>query len=386
MEPFNVEELLATARQRTGLSDFGPDDFREGLTALVGSLNAQGKLSDQGRRHAHERLLRLLMNRLWFARDMAEHPEIAEEDISSPIIIATMPRTGSTKLQRLLSASEDFQTLLLWKLHMYARIPGLEDGGRARRIQETRDYEKWMYATSPDIIASHPLFTDEPDEDHLLSESTFRNVYLDTLFNVPEYGQWRTQANMGPTDDYFLMQLKYLQWQAKLGKRVPWLLKSPNYFGQERHLSTLFKKPRFIAMHRDPAKCIPSSANIIQSMHKLYSDHETTVTSIGAWLSQMFANLAEQHMEWRDDNPDVQVLDLSFREINEDGIGTARKVYEFIGMPLSTSAENAMRKWELNNPREKHGKNVYSAEAIGTSDQDIHQTFSSYLKRFARFV
>jgi hypothetical protein len=82
-----------------------------------------------------ERVLRLLVNRLWFAKDMAEHPEISDEKIRAPAIIVSLPRSGSTKLHRMLSHSGDFQTLPLWRAHMFARIPGLEDGGTERRIQ-----------------------------------------------------------------------------------------------------------------------------------------------------------------------------------------------------------------------------------------------------------
>ena len=123
-----------------------------------------------------------MRNRLWFAKDLAEHPQIINEDAGSPIIIASLPRTGSTKLDRMLGALGDFHTLTLWKANMFARIPGLPDGGRTRRIAETREFEHWMYATSPEILQGHPMFTDEPDEDHLLTEYTFRSSYCGGLF------------------------------------------------------------------------------------------------------------------------------------------------------------------------------------------------------------
>ena len=55
MKKFDVDDLLKTARERTGLSDFGPEDFREGLNVLVDSLNAQGKTPDRVWHQVRER-------------------------------------------------------------------------------------------------------------------------------------------------------------------------------------------------------------------------------------------------------------------------------------------------------------------------------------------
>ncbi len=328
MKPFSVDELLNTAKGETGLSDFGPADFMEGFIAFIDSINAQGEISDARRQKFEERMSRLLMNRLWFAKDLCDHPEIADEDVSSPVVIVSLPRTGSTKLHRMLSASGDFQSLLMWKAHMFARIPGLEDGGKARRIQDTRDYEKWMYEVSPESITGHPMFTEEAEEDQLLGEFTFRDSYCCGVFNVPSYTQWLMQADMQTSFDYFVKQIKYLQWQDPAPKRLPWLLKSPIHLGEEAHLSKVFSNPRFIMTHRDPVKCMPSIANPVRYMQKMYSDFDIA-PSLGAAMTELFGYKALQHVKWRDLNPDVQILNLSMREITNDGIATAQKVYDF---------------------------------------------------------
>ena len=41
-------ELIDTARERTGLDDFGPDSFTEPLDILVGSLRTEARLNDTG--------------------------------------------------------------------------------------------------------------------------------------------------------------------------------------------------------------------------------------------------------------------------------------------------------------------------------------------------
>jgi hypothetical protein len=146
MRELEADELLQTARSRTGLSDFGPDDFLEGFRILVASINTEAHIRDSGWPEVRTRLLRMLINRLWFAKDVQDHPEILDTDLGSPCIIASLPRTGSTKLQRMLGASGGFQTPTFWMTLMFSRIPGVADGGVAQRIRETREFEKWTRA------------------------------------------------------------------------------------------------------------------------------------------------------------------------------------------------------------------------------------------------
>ena len=381
MKPFDAQELLTTARKTTGLADFGPPDFMPGLSAFVDALNAQGEIADRRWNALHQRIQRLLTNRLWFAKDLAEHPEIVDERVDEPVIVVSLPRTGSTKLHRMLGATNDFQTVKFWQVHLPSRIPEFEDGGRAIRIQQTREYEKWLYEVSPETITGHPVFTDEPEEDQLLNEFTFRTTYLAGAFNVPDYTQWLMQADMNPTYDYFRAQIKYHQWQNKLAAARPWLLKTPNHLGNEAHMTRVFKNPRFVLTHRDPVTAMASVANLVGHSHKMYSDVDSSI-GIGSLLIQMFGFMASEQLKWRDANPDVAILDLSFREITENGPDAARKVYDLLDMPLPDESKRAMRDWETNNERDKHGRNVYATESTGNSRDDIRRAFAPYIERY----
>jgi hypothetical protein len=284
----------------------------------------------------------------------------------------------------MLSHSGDFQTLPLWRAHMFARIPGLEDGGTERRIRETRDYERWMYEASPDLATGHPMFTEEAEEDQLLSEFTFRDFYCSNVFNVPDYAAWLATADATPRYSYLRKQIQYLQWQQQQ-RSAPWLLKNVLNMGSESELTGIFEAPRFIFTHRDPVKCMPSIANPVRYMRKLYSDHDTS-SGLGPALTGIFSHMALEHIKWRDRHPEVEVLDLSMREITVDGVGTAQKVYDFLGMPLSAAAKSAIQNWEKRNPIEQHGKNVYSAEGVGTTEDDIRHAFAPYIERFSAFL
>ena len=53
-----VDELLASARDKTGLTDFGDEWFTEPLSVLVSALNEEARLSELARRvrQQHERI------------------------------------------------------------------------------------------------------------------------------------------------------------------------------------------------------------------------------------------------------------------------------------------------------------------------------------------
>src|SRR5262245_55826720 len=97
-----VDQLLATASERTALDDFGADSFREGLERLVRSLQTEATLNDLGAMVLPEILLKHLTQRLQIEDWYRRHPEIDDETIVAPLIGLGLPRTGSTALSNLL--------------------------------------------------------------------------------------------------------------------------------------------------------------------------------------------------------------------------------------------------------------------------------------------
>ena len=381
---FDSQELLAAARAETGLSDFGPEDFREGLDVLVCALNTEVDVPTDRAIPLRENILRLLKNRLWFQKDLDDHPEILDEEIHSPIIITSLPRTGSTKLQRLLAASGDFQALHYWKAHMFARRPGLPEGGKAERIAETRAYEKWVYEVSPNMITGHPIFTDEPEEEFHLMNCSFRTISM-SIYGSDTHNQWLATSDPAPGYDYLKKQLQYLQWQFPAERAKPWLLKTPVHFGMEHHLERIFDNPRFIVTHRDPAAVVPSVANITQNWTVVYAK-PVSDESIRSSMTQMCASQVASHMHWRQASQDARILDLGFNEINASDLVVIKKVYDKLGLNWTETAEQAMWRWSSENPRNKHGKNKYSAQALGTTNEEIRAGFCDYIAKFGEFL
>src|SRR5262245_12099500 len=107
---FDESRVIERARARTGYSDFGSNDFRAPLRALLGSLARSKELSGFGRRSMRNYVIRALEKRLEIEHWLRRHPEILEQRIDRPVFIIGMPRTGSTHLHHLLAADPDVRT------------------------------------------------------------------------------------------------------------------------------------------------------------------------------------------------------------------------------------------------------------------------------------
>ena len=98
----DARSLLSQARTRTGLTDFGSEDFLAGLDVLTRALEEEAELTLMGRIMARDEILNALECRLRIEAAFREHPQIAEEVIEAPILIGGSGRSGTTILHELL--------------------------------------------------------------------------------------------------------------------------------------------------------------------------------------------------------------------------------------------------------------------------------------------
>src|SRR5215813_269887 len=113
--PLLAEELMALARRRTGLSDFGPEPFEEALTILLESYDREASLSLFGRFAARWDVLRFLTNLLRLREAEVGDPAIQVQPIGNPIFISGLPRSGTTFLHNLLAQDPDNLVPLCWE-------------------------------------------------------------------------------------------------------------------------------------------------------------------------------------------------------------------------------------------------------------------------------
>jgi hypothetical protein len=89
------------------------------------------------------------------------------------LIILGMPRTGSTKLQRLLCADPHVHSLRFWQMMNPAPFPGTQSYAEDPRIQVGQQILDALVQISPGYLQSHPTKVDDADEEAFLQLYNF---------------------------------------------------------------------------------------------------------------------------------------------------------------------------------------------------------------------
>jgi len=111
------ETLLAEARRRTRLEDFGDPPIEPPLSILVNSLELEADLHPLGRFFMRVHLRELRETRLRLTHAWSGKFESLEASvIERPIFITGMPRSGSTFLHELLAQDPDNRAPSVWEV------------------------------------------------------------------------------------------------------------------------------------------------------------------------------------------------------------------------------------------------------------------------------
>ena len=86
-----AQQLIDRATEATGLTDFGPDGWREGLDHLVAALTVDVPDDDAAAR-AEDILVDKLVTRLRIEAWYADHGDEAARPVEGPLVIMGLPR------------------------------------------------------------------------------------------------------------------------------------------------------------------------------------------------------------------------------------------------------------------------------------------------------
>lgn len=379
--PRTVQDLMAAASAETGLEDFGDRHFLTGLSRLVEALPREASLNAVGEQMVYGGILRLLGNRLRYVQDLKRHPEILQEQIVKPIIILGLPRTGTSKLQRVLSADPAVQRLDFWRTINPAPFPGEEPGNPRGRIEAAQLVEQTLATMFPGWMARHPMEALEPDEELHIMDGSFECVISWLFSRVPSYYAYISHCDPRPMYRHLHQQLQYLQWQDGGARGRPWIMKSPVHIGALPTLLETFPDAILVHCHRDLQKVIPSFASLIEEGRKIGSDRVDPV-EIGRDMCEYWATSLDRYLVDRDRLPPDRILDFQFEEIRNDVLAVIRKIYDRAGRVLSAEAIAAFRDYEARRPEHHFGSYEYSAERYGYVPEQIDRRFAAYRERF----
>ena len=373
-----MQAVLAAAREKAGLADFGAEQFVPPLRALLQSLDSEAQLCAVGRYGQYTRIVDLLVNRLQFRDWVKRFPQILDEPIAPPIVIVGLMRTGTTMLQRLMACDQRFYTPL-WYETRYP-VPASENDfkGPDSRIPPAKAEVAQMLAANPDLASMHPLDACAPDEEVMLLEQSFYSTLPESFAWLPGYARWLETHDNTPGYRYLYQLLQFLQWQKKRkGQRATrWLLKAPHHLHHLDLLLRVFPGATVIQTHRDPLQTIPSLCSLNFALASLGSDAVDKVAFARHW-SDKFARSMARAIAVRDQYPD-QFIDVRYKDIVSDPIGVVQQLYERLSLELDARAATAMERWLRDNKREDRQPHRYTPEQFGLTPEGLCEDFRAY--------
>jgi len=376
----DAERLLAAARRRTGLEDFGDPAFREPLRVLTLALEREAGLTPLGRFVARNLVRELLASRLRLEALLRAHPEILAEPVPAPIVILGLPRTGTTHLHNLLAQDPGLRSLPYWE--SLEPIPDAPDprhppapDPRIRRCEQALALVHWAMPLFP---LMHEMEAEARHEEIQLLALDFSTMLFEASYTLPSYRDWFRATDQTGAYAYLRRVLQALQWLR--GPRR-WLLKSPQHLAQLGPLLRVFPDARIVQTHRDPVRVTASMCTMAAyglRMSRARVDLEQT----GRYWAERIEGMLRASVEDRPRVPASQVMDVRFHEFMADDLATVESIYDFFGEPLTQPARAAIVAYQRAHARGRLGAIEYRLEDFGLDAAERRRALRFYQERF----
>ncbi|MDG2308056.1 MAG: sulfotransferase [Candidatus Binatia bacterium] len=377
---FTTDAVLRAASEQTGLEDFGDDQFRGPLDALLSSIEHEGNLTPFGRISYFTLLLTLAKNRLQIQDLLMRHPEIHDIEIQAPIVIAGLQRTGTTNLHSMLSADPNLRSLPYWESLEPVLGPGAmaEEGQPDPRIALTEVALSFQEQVIPHFNRMHEMTVDHAHEEIQILAIDFSTMLFESMATLPGFRDYYLSHDQQPHYEYMKTCLKALTW-LRGGKR--WVLKSPQHIEQIPAVLATFPDATVVFTHRDPVSVIASTATMLAYAARMHQSPVDT-EALGAYWVDRTERMLRSCMRDRDLVAPERSMDVLFHEYMKDDMAIVHQIYDLAGQPLPASSRAAMAAYTEAHPRGRFGRISYKLADFGLTADEVRERTRFYVDHF----
>lgn len=381
-EHMGVEGILSRASALTGgLTDFGEDTgFRERLGVVLQSLTEDEGLTRGGRITIIDHAIRVMANRLRIEDLVKRHPEILDIKIEKPLIIAGLPRSGTTHLVNWLARDERLRSLTLWESEEPVPSDPLPPPGQADP-RALRSAAFWGHFESmlPHMTAMHGMEASSIHEDNELLYMDLNCYSWEFQTRIP---RWIDHYFAHDRTQSYLYEKKVLQVLTWFRGPNRWILKSPQHMENLGPLKAAFPDATLVISHRDPVAVLRSLTTMLGYGDRIRRDPTDPQGLAKHWIARI-ERLLRACIDQRDLWGPDQSIDILFHEYMADQEGTMRRVYDLADLPLTPDAERALLGYLDENPRHAQGRILYDLEGVfGVDVAALRDHFAFYYKCF----
>lgn len=374
--------VIEQASQETGLSDFGEDGWQERLEVTLEGLREDAELSPMGKLSAFAQLSSFLKNRLLLVDLWKRHPECLEVELEPPVLIAGLPRSGTTHLHSLIGADPKFRALPWWEAlepvlaEREKPGPGEEDPRIARAAAGIAFRDMAM----PHFNAMHEMTVDHIHEEIHLLAIDFATVFMENLGIGlgPTYRDYYLAHDQAPHYRFLEKVLKTLSW-LRGGKR--WILKSPQHLEQLAVIAEVFPESTVAITHRDPVSTVASFSTMISYSSRLGAKQVDPVR-LGHYWADRIETFLQRCVDQRDALPPERSVDVLFHEYMGNEVDTVSKIYALAGVPFDDESRAAIARYQEDHPRGRFGRVRYDLADFDLDADALRERFRFYTDRF----
>lgn len=382
--PIDLSEagLLGAARQETGLDRFGDENFLPPLRRFLLALDTEANINAYGRMHARMNLMNSLKNRLWANACFEAHPEILEREIVAPVVIMGHPRSGTTRLQRLMATDQNWEHLSTWEGMNPAPRLRQADLGKADRREEIVQRFQMLHKFNGGADIAHPMNTDFPEEELIFLRHAFSGLQAFGSYAVPKYYQWFLEQDRSDAYEYMVKMLKLVSWSRGEPSGKTWLLKCPQHMLDPGLLMNVLPDAKLVTIFRDPVRATTSTMSLMWLNSVQATDLPCREAMKDIWID-CCEQMARRYIAGRENIPVGQLHDVLYDDMNSDWHSVMLRIYSFCGSDLTPAAEQAMSAWLADSEAEnRHSGHRYKAEDFGTSIEEISQRMMFYREKY----
>jgi hypothetical protein len=377
----SVDAVLSAAVQQTGFSDFGPTDFKERLAVQLQSADEDPWTNQLGKLTVFNEKVLNAASRLRVIDYLKRHPEVDEIEISKPLIIVGLPRSGTTHLVNLIAADQRFRSMPYFESRQPVPSPG-EIGSRDEsdpRFQRTAQGWAMQDAMMPLLKNMHAMSPEHIHEEIELQDLDFSSYTLEWIANVPRWRDYYLRHDQTPHYQFLKRMLKVLRHQAGPDQ---WILKSPQHLEQLVPLHNVFPDATVAITHRDPVAVITSAITMLAYGSRMRNPVMHMRELADYWIDRV-ERLLRSCLRDLDKLPASQTIDVLFPEFMADDMAMVERVYETAGIDMTATARAQLQAYLDANPRGKHGQILYDLEGdFGVKPAALYQRFDFYYQRY----
>jgi hypothetical protein len=366
--------LVEAAQEATGFTDFGELPYQEGLEVLCETYEANVR-DPAGRKRCQERLVNLLSVRLRCEDAFKRVPAIAEQEITAPLFVTGLPRSGTSALINLLSVAPENRGLLQWEVQFPDPWPDSEPGAEDPRYPYL---VKALAANqNPEFQKIHYVDADTPEECVMIHAYAFSGVQLGFEIMLEPYRSWVLAQDLEPMYAYQKRQLQMLNWRNP-GQR--WTLKAPAHMWSLDAILKVFPDARFVWCHRDPVPVVASINSMNSVVMNMFAGDCSHMdqAAIGHAVMEWYAMSLERGLAARAKLPADRFVDCSQQELTDQPMAVLERIYEGFNLQLNTETRDSLQAHIDANPKGKHGKHQYDLASYGLTEEEVLRRFEFY--------